>query len=166
MNDTKIQGLSDKEVKRLLKENGENRLEEKGKTPALTVFAGQFRDQMVLILLAATVVSAMLGEVGEALTIAVIVLLNALIGFFQEYSTEKTLESLSKLAAPAAHVIRNGREEWIDAANVVCGDILVIEAGDRVAADGVILECVSFSCDEAMLTGESVPEQNPDFRTR
>jgi len=163
MRDAKIQGLSDKEVKKLLKENGENRLEEKGKTPALYVFAGQFRDQMVLILLAATAVSAMLGEVGEALTIAVIVLLNALIGFFQEYSTEKTLESLSKLAAPAAHVIRNGREEWIDATNVVCGDILVIEAGDRVAADGVILECVSFSCDEAMLTGESVPEQkHPD----
>jgi len=154
----RLEGLTRAEAQARLLQYGENRLERKGRPPALRVFAGQFRDAMVLILLAATVVSALLGEISEAFTIAAIVLLNAFIGFLQELRTEKTLEALARLAAPAAHVRREGREEWIDAAQVVPDDLLLVEAGDRVAADGVILECAAFSCDEAMLTGESLPE--------
>ncbi len=152
-------GLSQREAESRLLQYGENRLAQRGKPPALAVFAGQFRDTMVLILLAATAVSAALGELGEAAAIAAIVVLNALIGFFQELRTEKTLEALAKLAAPAARVLRGGEDQWIDAAQVVPDDILLLEAGDRVAADGVILSCAAFSCDESLLTGESVPEQ-------
>ena len=163
MSEREMPGLSQREAESRLLQYGENRLKQKGRPPALAVFAGQFRDAMVMILLLATAVSAMLGEVGEAAAIFAIVVINALIGFFQEIRTEKTLETLARLAAPAARVRRGGQDEWIDAAHVVPGDLLVVEAGDRIAADGVILSCTAFSCDESLLTGESVPEQkHPD----
>ncbi|MEG1773703.1 MAG: HAD-IC family P-type ATPase, partial [Oscillospiraceae bacterium] len=152
-------GLSSKEAGRLLLQYGENMLESKKKTSALRIFAGQFRDLMVLILLAATAVSALLGEVGEALAIVAIVLLNALLGFFQELRTEKTLEALAKMAAPGARVIRDGETQEISASLVVPGDLLLLETGDRIAADGMILAQSALSCDESMLTGESEPAE-------
>lgn len=148
-------GLSTKEAQRRLLENGENRLDTGKKHSALKIFAGQFRDLMVIILLIATAVSAILGELHEALAIVVIVLINALLGFFQELRCERTLEALSKLSAPLARVRRDGRELEISAAEVVQGDLLLLSAGDCVAADAVVLTQNAMACDEALLTGES-----------
>ena len=154
---TPEKGLSEQEARRLLLQNGENILSKGKKNSVMKIFAGQFRDAMVMILLAATVVSALLGELHEAAAIVTIVLLNALLGFFQEWRCEKTLEALSKMSAPTARVRRDGREYDIAASQVVKGDILIISAGDCIAADAVILTQNSLSCDEAMLTGESEP---------
>lgn len=150
-------GLTRQEAQRRLLEQGENRLKTGKKSSAVLIFAGQFKDGMVLILLAATALSAVLGEQGEALAIAAIVLANALLGFFQEWRCEKTLEALEEMAAPTARVLREGTELSIPAAQVVEGDILLFSAGDRVAADAVILEQSALTCDEALLTGESHP---------
>ncbi len=148
-------GLSEQRAAELLKEHGENRLEAKKRPGALRIFAGQFRDVMVMILLAATAVSAFMGEIYDALTIVAIVLMDAVLGFIQEYRTEKTLEALEKMTAPTARVIRDGKPREIDAAGVAVGDIFVIEAGDRIPADGKILEAGGLGCDESILTGES-----------
>ena len=148
-------GLSSAEAKRRLLKDGENLLSSSDKSSALSIFAGQFRDTMVMILLAATAVSALLGEIYEALAIVVIVLLNALLGFFQQWRCEKTLEALAQMSAPTAKVCRDGKETEIAASQVVVGDILIISAGDCIAADAVILRQTALKCDEAMLTGES-----------
>ncbi len=148
-------GLSTKEAQRRLLENGENRLDTGKKHSALKIFAGQFRDLMVIILLIATAVSAVLGELHEAVAIVVIVLINALLGFFQELRCEQTLEALAKLSAPLARVRRDGQEVEIPAAKVVQGDLLLLSAGDCVAADAVLLTQNALACDEALLTGES-----------
>ncbi|MCI6027257.1 MAG: cation-translocating P-type ATPase [Oscillospiraceae bacterium] len=157
MNRMTDSGLTRQEAQRRLLEQGENRLKTGKKNSAVLIFAGQFKDGMVLILLAATALSAVLGEQGEALAIAAIVLANALLGFFQEWRCEKTLEALEEMAAPTARVLREGVELSIPAAQVVEGDILLFSAGDRVAADAVILEQSALTCDEALLTGESHP---------
>ena len=148
-------GLSSKEAQRRLLENGENRLDTGKKHSALKIFAGQFRDLMVIILLIATAISAVLGELHEAVAIVVIVLINALLGFFQELRCEQTLEALAKLSAPLARVRRDGQELEIPAARVVQGDLLLLSAGDCVAADAVVLSQSALACDEALLTGES-----------
>ncbi len=148
-------GLSAKEAQRRLLENGENRLDTGKKHSALRIFAGQFRDLMVIILLIATAVSAALGELHEAAAIVVIVLINALLGFFQELRCERTLEALAKLSAPMARVRRDGQELEIPAARVVQGDLLLLSAGDCVAADAIVLSQNALACDEALLTGES-----------
>lgn len=148
-------GLSEQEAARRLLKNGSNKLEQGEKSSALGIFAGQFKDMMVLILLAATAVSAIMGELHEALAIAAIVLLNALLGFFQEWRCEKTLQALAAMSAPTAKVIRAGRLREIPAEQVVEGDILELAAGDSVAADCVILSQNNLRCDESLLTGES-----------
>ncbi len=148
-------GLSTREAQRRLLENGENRLDTGKKHSALKIFAGQFRDLMVIILLVATAVSAVLGELHEAAAIVVIVLINALLGFFQELRCEQTLEALARLSAPLARVRRDGQEEEIPAAKVVQGDLLLLSAGDCVAADAVVCTQNALACDEALLTGES-----------
>lgn len=148
-------GLTTERAEELLREQGENRLEAKKRTSAVKIFAGQFRDVMVMILLAATAVSAFMGEIYDAITIIAIVLMDALLGFFQEYRTERTLEALEKMTAPTAKVIRGGKHIEIEAAKMVSGDIFLIEAGDRVPADGKILEQSDLRCDESLLTGES-----------
>lgn len=149
-------GLTSKEAQQRLFENGENRLNTGKKHSALKIFAGQFRDLMVIILLFATAVSAVLGEMHEAIAIVVIVLINALLGFFQELRCEQTLEALARLSAPLARVRRDGREMEISAEKVVRGDLLLLSAGDCVAADAVVLTQNALACDEALLTGESV----------
>lgn len=148
-------GLTQETAERLLKEQGENRLEGKKRQSAAKIFAGQFRDVMVLILLAATAVSALMGEIYDAITIIAIVLTDALLGFTQEYRTERTLEALEKMTAPTAKVIRDGKLTETEASKIVSGDIFVIESGDRVPADGKILEHSDLRCDESILTGES-----------
>lgn len=149
------QGLSSRQAQRLLESHGENAVGAHKKAGALKVFAGQFRDVLIMILLGATVLSVLMGEAGEALTIIAIVFLNAVLGFLQEYKTERTLEKLGELSAPTATVIRDGVRRRIDARFVVPGDLLQIEAGDRIPADAELLESSGLMCDESMLSGES-----------
>ena len=149
-------GLTTKQAQQRLLEIGENRLDTGKKHSAIKIFAGQFRDLMVIILLLATAISALLGELHEAIAIVVIVLVNALLGFFQELRCEQTLEALARLSAPLAKVRRDGREQEIPAEKVVPDDLLILSAGDCVAADAVLLTQNALACDESLLTGESV----------
>lgn len=150
-------GLTEKEATAKLKAEGLNTLEEKKKTSAVRIFVGQFKDVMVMILLCATVVSVLLGEVSDAVTIILIVLLNAILGFIQEYRTEHTLEALRSMTSPTAKCYRDGKLRETDASKLVTDDVIELEAGDRVPADCVILNCAGFFTDESILTGESEP---------
>jgi Ca2+-transporting ATPase len=148
-------GLSSEEVERRLKEFGYNELKEKKRVTPLQIFLGQFKDIFVIMLLIATAISFLIGEIVDASTIAVIVILNSVVGFVQEYRSEKAMAAMKKLTAPKAHVIRDGNETVIAAREIVPGDIVLLEAGDRVPADGRLLEVVDLKADEAVLTGES-----------
>ena len=112
-------GLTEKEAAERLKKDGENVLEEGKKTSAVKIFAGQFRDVMVMILLGATVISVLLGEVTDAIAIILIVLINAILGFIQEYRTEHTLEALKSMTAPVAKCYRDGKLRQIEASKLV-----------------------------------------------
>jgi len=148
-------GLGQEEAKRRLEEFGYNELKaKKGVTP-LQIFLNQFKDIFVIMLLVATVISFLIGETIDAITIAVIVILNSVVGFVQEYRSEKAMEAMKKLTAPKARVIRDGNETMIDAREIVPGDIVLLEAGDRVPADARLIETVDLKADEAVLTGES-----------
>lgn len=151
------EGLTAQQANKRLFEYGENVLEGGKRHSALKMFFGQFKDLMVIILLVATALSVFMGEAVEALTIALIVLVNAVLGFLQEYRTEKTLEALKELAAPHAKVVRDGKKTELPASELVPGDLILLEAGDRVPADAVVLEENALQADEAMLSGESLP---------
>ena len=154
---TEGNGLRAAEAKKRLEQQGPNQLTQQNKTSAAGMFLAQFKDLMIVILAAATVLSAAMGETTEAITIIVIVLLNAVMGFVQEYRTERTLESLKAMSAPEAKVVRDGRQQTIPAHELVCGDLIRLTAGDRIPADAVAASCVSLSSDESILTGESLP---------
>lgn len=149
------EGLTQRQAMSRLQQYGENILTQKKKSRVGKIFFGQFRDTMIVILLLCTVVSLLLGEYSEAITVICIVLLNALLGFIQEFRTEKTLERLGAMSAPTAVVVREGSIKKISASGVVPGDIVRLSAGDRVPADGRLLVGSSLSCDESMLSGES-----------
>lgn len=151
--------LTEKDASALLKKYGENKLAEGKRPGAASIFFGQFKDVMVLILLAATVISVILGEITDAVTIILIVLLNAILGFIQEFRTEKTLEALKSMTAPTAKCRRDGVLKTIPAVKLVVGDEIEVESGDRIPADCVILKSATLFTDEAMLTGESEPAQ-------
>ncbi|MDR0943801.1 MAG: cation-translocating P-type ATPase [Ruminococcus sp.] len=153
---TDIKGLSTEQAEERLRENGANILAAKKKRNPAVVFLGQFKDVMIIILLAATAVSVFLGEIYDAATIITIVLINAIIGFSQEYKTEKTLEALEEMAAPTAKVYRDGETVKIPASELVTGDIIIVEAGDRIPADAFITESKGLRLEESILTGESV----------
>ena len=127
-----MQGLTQQEAKNRLRQDGKNELAEAPKSKPVRMFLGQFRDVMVMILLAATMVSVLLGEWTDAITIILIVLLNAILGFIQEFRTERTLETLRQMTAPTAAVCRDGTWHTISAAELVRGDLIRLEAGDRV----------------------------------
>ncbi|MCM1022881.1 MAG: cation-translocating P-type ATPase [Prevotella sp.] len=148
-------GLSSAEAAERLKKYGANALAAEKKARPLKIFLGQFRDVMIMILLAATVVSFFLGEFYDAATIIIIVLLNAVLGFIQEYKTEKTLIALESMTAPYAKCYRDGALSSVPAAELVPGDIVRLEAGDKVPADGVLLEAKGLFAEESILTGES-----------
>lgn len=152
-----LRGLPSDIAQRRLEEEGKNLLETKKKKSAARIFANQFRDVMVMILLAATVVSAFMGELYDSLTIALIVIVNAALGFIQEYRTEKTLEALEKMAAPTAKVYRDGKLTVLPAEELVRGDLILLEAGDAVPADCFVISADGFMCDESVLTGENIP---------
>jgi Ca2+-transporting ATPase len=148
-------GLSNEEAERRLSEFGYNELKEKKGVTPLQIFLNQFKDVFVIMLIVATIISFLIGETVDAITIAVIVILNSVVGFIQEYRSEKAMEAMKKLTAPKAHVIRDGNETMIDAREIVPGDIVLLEAGDRVPADARLIETVDLKADEAVLTGES-----------
>ncbi len=140
-----------------MREQGPNQLAETQKKGAAGIFLSQFKDLMILILAAATLLSALLGQTTEAVTIIAIVLLNAVMGFVQEYRTERTLEALREMSAPEAKVFRDGRLVTLPARELVCGDLISLTAGDRIPADAVAARCVAVTSDESILTGESLP---------
>lgn len=149
-------GLAAKEVERRRRQWGDNVLAATRGPSLPALFLNQFRDFMVLVLLAATLFSALLGEFTDALVILIIVLLNAVLGLVQEYRAERSMDALKKLAAPRAAVLRDGQIKVIPAAEIVPGDLLFLEAGDRVGADLRLITARSLSLNEAALTGESV----------
>ena len=147
-------GLSEEEA-RIRQKEGKNALAPKKKNSALKIFSNQFRDVLVLILLGATLISITIGEIYDALTIIIIIMLNATLGFIQEFRTERTLEALSKMTAPKAKVFRDGILKTLPADEIVKGDVFKIDEGDKIPADAVILSQNSLFCDESILTGES-----------
>ncbi|MGL4874496.1 MAG: calcium-translocating P-type ATPase, PMCA-type [Clostridium sp.] len=153
---SKILGLSTNEAEKRQKSFGLNVLEEKRKISLIRVFLAQFNDFMVWVLIGATVISGIMGDVADAVTIFIIIFVNALLGFFQEFKTEKSLEALKNLAAPTCKVYRDGRIKIIKSSELTIGDMVILEAGDRVPADGEFLECSGIVVDESLLTGESV----------
>lgn len=157
-------GISSPQAEEKLKQYGKNTLAKEKKARPLKIFFGQFRDIMVIILLIATVISFFLGEVYDAVTIIVIVLVNAILGFVQEYKTEKTLLALKNMTAPTAKVYRDGKLTELPAADLVPDDVIVLEAGDKVPADAVLLHSKGVLAEESILTGESaaVPKEVGD----
>ena len=150
-----VQGLTQREAEKRLGRIGPNLLKEEKKPSLISKFLEQFKDFMVLVLLGATVISFLLQEYSDALVIVIIVFLNACLGFFQEFKAEKSLEALKKLAAPSAHVLRGRESRTVSAREVVPGDIVYLEAGDKVPADVRLLEVTNLAVDESALTGES-----------
>jgi len=154
---TSLKGISSEEAEKRLLEYGPNELKEKAKKTPFMMFLDQFRDFMILILIAAAVISGIVGDPEDTIAIIVIVLLNAVIGFVQEYRAEKALAALKKMAAHTALVLRSNEHTTIPASELVPGDIVLLEAGKVVPADMRLAETVQLKAEEAALTGESVP---------
>ena len=152
---TTATGLSATEAAQRLTTNGPNELKEGKRISPGRIFLGQFRSLIVWILIVAGIISGVLGEMVDATAILAIVVLNAVIGFYQEHSAEKSIAALKKMAAPQAKVWRDGAIRAVPAAEIVTGDVLGFEAGDLVAADARLLSAASFKCVESALTGES-----------
>ena len=149
------QGLTSKAAQEKLAQVGPNALVEGKKKSVVEVFLEQFKDLMVIILIVAAVISAFTGNLESTAVIIVVLILNAILGTVQHVKAEKSLEALKSLSAPAAKVLRNGKKQEIAAKDVVPGDILLLEAGDLVTADGRILDNFSLQVNESSLTGES-----------
>lgn len=156
---SKKQGLSQNEADKRLKEFGFNELQKGKKITLLTIFIGQFKNAFLLLLVFAGILSLILGDKIEAIAIFGIVILNAILGFIQEYRAERAMEALEKMSTPFAKVMRDEKEQKIPAKDIVPGDIVLIEAGDIIPADLRLLEISSLQIDEAALTGESVPSK-------
>lgn len=166
MNETEVEqalnsdvsaGLTSDEVQSRRKKFGYNELEEGEKQSALLLFFSQFKDFMVLVLLAATLVSGLLGEYIDAVAIIAIVIINGLLGFFQERKAEKSLSALKELSAPQVSVLRDGEWMKIPSKEIVVGDTIKFSSGDRIGADVRLIESNSLEVEESALTGESLP---------
>lgn len=150
-------GLTDLEVATQFEKYGYNRLEEEKGESFLRKLIRQFQDFLVIILIVASIFSAVTGDYFEALLIIAIVVLNALLGVYQEGRAEKAVEALQKMASPTARLLRNGKQVQVPSEEVVPGDIVLLEAGDIVPADVRLIESSNLAAEEAALTGESVP---------
>ena len=150
------EGLADIEVERRLARYGPNELEAVDRVSPWAVLLGQFKNVLIIILLIATAISAFVGHGVEAIAIAVIVLFAVVLGFVQEYRAERAIEALRRMAAPTVTAVRDGQEIRIPARELVPGDLIVLHAGDKVAADARLIESVNLQMEEAALTGESV----------
>lgn len=150
-------GLDNSTVEQKRAQFGWNLLQEKKKKPAWLLFLNQFNDFMILVLIAAAIISGIAGDLTDTIIILIIVLLNAIMGFVQEYRAEKAMDALSQLATPQATVIRNRKPEQLSSKEIVPGDLVVLEAGNLVPADMRLLEVHSLRIEESSLTGESIP---------
>jgi Ca2+-transporting ATPase len=150
-------GLTEDEVKSRLEKYGYNELKKEERASPFSIFINQFKNILIIILLIAIALSALIGEVVDAAIIGVIVVFCAVLGFTQEYRAERALEALKKMLSPTITVLRGGKEEDIPSKELVPGDILLLEAGDKIPADARLIENHSLRCDEAPLTGESMP---------
>ena len=150
-------GLSAQEAQNRLKKYGPNELEEKKKKTAFMMLMDQFTDFMIIVLMAAAVVAGVAGKPTDAVAIIAIVILNAIIGFVQEYRADKAMAALKKMAASASTVMRDGRPVDTPSSEIVPGDIVLLEAGQVIPADMRLLETANLKVEEAALTGESVP---------
>ena len=160
-------GLTSAQAQAVLDKNGPNKLDEAEKVTLLQRFTAQLKDPMIIILLVAAAVSAVTafysGEsLADVFIILAVVLLNAVMGVYQESKAEKAIEALSKMTAATSKVIRDGKQIVVESAQLVTGDVIVLEAGDAVPADARIIECASIKAEEAALTGESVPVSKTD----
>ena len=150
-------GLTQTEARRRLEEHGHNELEAARSVSPLALLVRQFRNVLMIVLLAAAGLSAVVGEVIDAVVILVIVLFSVLLAFFQEFRAERAVEALKRMLAPTARVLRDRRAVLVSARDLVPGDIVRLDAGDRVPADIRLLESHALQCDAAALTGESTP---------
>lgn len=154
---TSLSGLSSEEATRRLVEYGSNQLVEKKEKHPILMFAEQFKDFMIMVLIAAAIIAGIVGKPTDAAAILAIVILNAIIGFVQEYRAEKAMAALRKMAAPFCTVVRDGLHINILAAGVVPGDIVILETGQIIPADVRLFDAANLKVEEAALTGESVP---------
>lgn len=155
--ETSPSGLTADEVQERRRSHGANQLIEGNKVSLLTIFFNQFRDFMTIVLVVATLISGLLGEYADAITIIAIIILNGILGFVQEVRAERSLAALKELTAPMARVRRDGRVQSIPARELVPGDIILLEGGDRVPADARLVSAYGLDVEESALTGESVP---------
>ena len=151
------QGLSEEEAARRLEEHGPNELQGGKSKSVLRIFLEQFADFLVIILILAAVISAAMGDIESTIVILAVITMNAILGTVQTVKAAASLDSLRQMSAPEAKVVRGGRTIQVPGREVVPGDVVVLEAGDCVCADGRLLECASLSCAESALTGESLP---------
>lgn len=156
-------GLSSVDAARILEEKGENVLEEKGKKSIWVIFFSQFADLLVIILIAAAVISMLSGNVESTIVIFVVIILNAILGTVQYAKAEKSLEALKQLSSPKAKVLRDGVKMEVASKDVVPGDVLMLEAGDMIVADGRIIANYSLQVNESALTGESTNIDKKDI---
>ncbi|OGM24856.1 hypothetical protein A2962_04100 [Candidatus Woesebacteria bacterium RIFCSPLOWO2_01_FULL_39_61] len=155
-------GLPSKEAEKRQKEYGKNVLPEKPPPPSLSIFFSQFRNPLVYVLLVAGIVTFFLGDYSDTLIIFFVVLVNSILGYFQEQKASKALASLKALVHPTADVIRDGKEVRIDVTEVVPGDIVELELGDKIPADGKLVSANRLFIEEAILTGESMPVEKTE----
>ena len=155
-------GLSSEKAEQLLSENGENVLEEQGRKSVLSVFLGQFADLLVIILIIAAIISMVSGNMESTIVIFAVIILNAVLGTVQYVKAEKSLDALKELSAPKAKVLRDGIKKEIASKEIVPGDVLLLEAGDMIAADGRIIANYSLQVNESSLTGESTNVEKKD----
>ncbi len=149
-------GLSEEQVLENRRKYGKNKLSEKKKKSAVVIFFEQFKDFLVIILIIAAIISAITGDIESTIVILVVISMNAILGTVQTLKAEKSLDNLKKLSAPSAKVMREGQSVLIPSDEIVIGDILLLEAGDCISADGRLIECASVQTNESALTGESI----------
>ncbi|MBU4387963.1 MAG: HAD-IC family P-type ATPase, partial [Proteobacteria bacterium] len=179
LNTSAEKGLSQSEARLRLDKYGLNTIEEKEKISSVKIFLSQFKNLIIWILIIAAVISAVLPilergvenivleDMADALVILVIVILNGVLGFIQEFKAEKSIEALKKLAGLKATVIRDNKEDKIDATELVPGDIIILRTGDKIAADARLVELSNLETQEAALTGESTPvEKNLEVKIK
>jgi len=150
-------GLTDEEVKNRLKKYGYNEIQVEPKKSPFKIFINQFKNILIIILLIAVFFSAIIGHIIDTIFIVLMVLLCVLLGFIQEYKAEKALEALKRMLSPTITVIRNGEQKEVLSKELVPGDILILEAGDKIPADARLIDSNFLKCDESSLTGESLP---------
>lgn len=160
---TQKTGISQKEADERLAKYGKNEIQEGEKKSVLKIFLEQYTDFLVIILIAAALISAFLGDIESSAVIFVVITMNAILGTVQQIKADKSLESLKALSSPVAKVIRDGEKISIDSKDVVIGDIVIAEAGDYICADGRIIENYNIKVDESSLTGESISVEKEDI---